>query len=191
MSGLDDFAVLGELLKDEVLVKPSMNVHGNMVLELAEPQNAGRPVILSSLPRRLVVVKADMFSSPGTVFKNTRGECKRADYVIIAEKDNNRGKFIILLEMKSGTGDSEREIQQQLSGAQCFIEYCRAIGRTFWKADNFLEGFQYRFVSIRKMGCPKQPTRVAEKSVPHDRPERMLKLSSPNHLEFNHLAGKR
>jgi len=46
--------------------------------------------------------KADAFKSPGAVFQDSRGECKRADFVIIA--DGIHKKTILCIEMKAHQG---------------------------------------------------------------------------------------
>jgi hypothetical protein len=93
--------------------------------------------------------------------------------------------------MKAGRGGTEKEIIRQLKGAQCFVAYCREIGQSFWDHQNFLKEYEYRFVSIRNISIPKKTTRPSSRSPLHDRPDRMLKISSPKGLQFNHLAGKK
>jgi hypothetical protein len=70
------------------------------------------------------------------------------------------------------------------------VTYCQNIGKCFWNKPDFLDAYHYRFVSIGHISIAKQPTRSKRSTGIHDRPENMLKISSPNHLEFNHLAGK-
>ena len=54
--------------------------------------------------------------------------------------------------MKAGKKTSkEKEIIQQLKGAQCFVEYCQAIGKSFWEKQDFLDDYKYRFVSIKNI----------------------------------------
>lgn len=90
--------------------------------------------------------------------------------------------------MKAGKGGLEEEIIQQLKGAQCFVAYCREIGQLFWNNPNFLKGYEYRFISIKNISVSKKPSRT--KTAIHDRPEQMLKISSPDYLEFNRLISK-
>jgi len=91
--------------------------------------------------------------------------------------------------MKATKGP-EKEVAQQLKGAQCFIGYCREIGRTFWSSPDFLEGYRNRFVKLRLTNGSKRPTKVSEQQGAHHTPENMLKINGQNHLQFNHLAGK-
>jgi hypothetical protein len=96
--------------------------------------------------------------------------------------------------MKSGKGDSKKEVEQQLRGAQCLVAYCRAIGQEFWQESEFLEkkNYQQRFISIKNIGVAKRETLIEPKSGRHDMPERMLKINAPTkgNLEFRKLVGK-
>ncbi|WP_426581615.1 hypothetical protein [Dapis sp. BLCC M229] len=137
----------------------------------------------------VIAIKADAFSAPKEIFQGTKGECKRADFVIIADTIK-KGKFIVFIEMKGGKKTSkEKEIIQQLKGAQCFVEYCQAIGKSFWEKRYFLDDYQYRFVSIKNIKIPKSKTRYESKADIHDTPEKMLKISDPHHIQFNRLIG--
>ncbi|WP_293089052.1 hypothetical protein [Okeania sp. SIO3B5] len=137
----------------------------------------------------VIVIKVDTFSAPTTIFQGSRGECKRADFAIIADIIE-KGKFIVFIEMKRGKNTSkEKEIIQQLKGAKCFVEYCQAIGKSFWEKGDFLDNYKYRFVSIKNIKIPKSKTRYESKANIHDTPENMLKISSPHHIQFNHLIG--
>lgn len=138
------------------------------------------------MPDNAVVIKADAFKSPDTVFNGSHGECKRADFVIVADAGNK--KFILCIEMKATKG-SEKEIVQQLTGAQCFVAYCRAIGQSFWNLRNFLDGYEYRFVSVGHINIPKKNTRIIRQTGVHNRPDKMLKIDWPHYLQFNHLTG--
>lgn len=97
---------------------------------------------ICGLPDNAIVIKVDAFTAPDAVFAGSHDECKRADYVIISDAAGK--KVIVYIEMKARKG-SEKAIIQQLKGAQCFIMYCREIGRSFWKKQNFLEGYRHRF----------------------------------------------
>lgn len=137
----------------------------------------------------VIVINVDTFNAPTKIFQGERGECKRADFVVIADTVN-KGKFILFIEMKGGKKTSkEKEIIQQLKGAQCFVEYCQAIGKSFWEKRDFLDDYEYRFVSIKNIKVNKKPTGSKSKDDLHDTPENMLKISSPDYIQFNHLIG--
>ncbi len=77
--------------------------------------------------------------------------------------------------MKGGKKTSkEKEIIQQLKGAQCFVEYCQAIGKSFWEKQDFLDDYKYRFVSIKNIKISKKQTRSKFQDDIHDTPENML-----------------
>lgn len=183
---MSDINILHEMIKDAARVSFVDN-YGKKQVKLDEPQFPGHSVTIHGMPNNAVVIKADTFTSPGSVFKCSHGECKRADFVIIADGGDKK-KVIICIEMKATKG-TEKEIVQQLKGAQCFVAYCREIGKLFWNQSNFLNDFVYRFVSIGNISISKKRSRIDPSKDIHDRPDKMMRISSPHRLEFNHLAG--
>lgn len=182
---MPDIEILLEMIKDDARLEV-VNLNGKNQVTLIEPQNDKGSVVVFGLPDDIVVIKADTFKSPDAVFCGSKGECKRADFVIVANTGNK--KVILCIEMKAGR-DSEKEIIQQLAGTRCFIAYCQEIGKTFWQRQNFLNGYVYRFVSIGHISIAKKKTRTTRHVGLHDQPERMLKIAWPHHLQFNQLAG--
>ena len=185
---MHDLDILQQMIKDTAQVSLT-DKYGKKMVTLTEPQCPDSCVTIYGMPDDAIVIKADDFRSPDTVFNGSRGECKRADFVIVA----NAGikKAIIYIELKKTKG-SEREIIQQLTGARCFVAYCREIGQAqaFWNQRTFLTGYVERFVSIGHTSIPKRKTRIARQTGAHDRPDKMLKIDSPYHLEFNRLVGR-
>ena len=177
-----DLNILRELIKDEALVTVEKDEYGKNFLELREREEGGSgyEIKVHNLPGDTIAIKSDMFPPPGKIFRGNRGECKRADFVIIAK--DGRKNWIIYIEMKHGEGGSEKRIIQQLQGSKCFIDYCRAIGRTFWREPRFLKerDYQQRYVSVKNIGVNKRPSRKTRKPSLHDCPENMLKISAPN-----------
>ncbi len=182
---MSDIDILRQMIKDEATLALEERNNKNQVT-LTEPQFTDASVIVFGMPDKAIVIKADAFKSPDSVFNGSRGECKRADFVIVADTEGK--KVIICIEVKA-TRASEKEIIQQLEGARCFVSYCQEIGKVFWKQQDFLKGYGYRFISIGNISMPKRKTRATRHTGIHDRPERMLKISSPHHLQFNQLAG--
>ena len=183
MSTIDIFH---QLIKDSAKV-PVTDHYSKKKVILKEPKHTESSATIYGLPEKVIIIKADAFKSPDSVFSGSMGECKRADFVIAAEADNK--KVILCIEMKAKT-KKENIIIQQLKGAHCFVLYCREIVRKFRNEKNFLEGYIFRFISIGHTGIPKRKTRIdRNKSSVHDSPEKMLKVNSPNHLQFNQLAG--
>lgn len=189
VSNMSDIAILKEMFRNSVTVplEPNPYTPAKKQVTLQEPDDdyaitiAGMPV-----ESEVVVIKTDAFTAPKAIFQNSKHECKRADFVIIA--NTNRHKVIICIELKArSTTSTELEIIQQLKGAKCFVAYCQEIGKMFWDDRSFLENYDYRYVTIRNISISKKTSR--EKTGTHDRPEKMLKISSPNYLQFNHLIG--
>ena len=191
---ITDFDILRDLFLDEPLAEIEYQ-YGKEIIVLKESGNQQPEYSLRirNLPDDFFVFKADKFPPPDGAFRDTKGECKRADFVLIASDD--RANWIVYIEMKSGNTGSASEIEQQLRGAQCLVAYCRAIGHRFWQEPRFLEEKKYtqRFVSVKNIGINKRETQVRPKSGHHDAPERMLKINAPAKgvLQFNSLVGSR
>lgn len=190
-----DLDVLRELIKNEAVVTVKKNQHGTNFLELKEPEggkSSGYKVEVLNTPEDTIAIKSDMFPSPRKIFKNTKGECKRADFVIIA-KDGEKN-WIIYIEMKRGNYGSEKEIIRQLQGSRCFIDYCRTVGQTFWGKPGFLEEevYQQLYVSVKNIGVDKKPSRETRRLSLHDCPENMLKISAPPRrgVQFKSLVAR-
>ncbi len=173
-----------------------MSITEKKTVVLKEPgnqQQSAYSLQIRNAPDNTIAFKADAFPPPKSIFKNSKGECKRADFIVIAHTD--KANWIVYIEMKSGKGGSKNEIIQQLLGAQCLVAYCRAIGRGFWREPQFLQekDYQQRFIRVRSISTriPKRPTRTPPESGQHDTPERMLKINAPakNTLEFRQLVG--
>jgi hypothetical protein len=141
-------------------------------------------VTISRLPSDALIIKSDCFISPDHVFNGGKGECARADYVIISEKK----KCVIYIEMKR-TKDSKSHVIKQLTGAHCFIGYCKKIGRLFWEEQLFMKGYAYRFVSIGHTSVSKRKTRVTKDDNVHDTPQKAMKIDWPKDIQYNKLAG--
>ena len=182
---MTDLDILRQMIKDSARVEMAVHRDRKMV-ELTEPQHPDSSARLFGIPEDAVVIKVDAFKSPDTIFKGSQGECKRADFIIVAEVEETQ--VVVYIEMKT-TKEREHEIAHQLAGAQCFLAYCREIGNTFWRQPAFLADRVERFVSIGHTNINKTKTRITRQPATHDRPERMLKIASPHHLEFRHLAG--
>lgn len=195
---MDDLSILGNLIRCEALA--DVRGQNDKKIVILEENSGGRGnkycVKLLNVPGDVIAIKADMFPTPTSIFKNDKEECKRADYVVIINAPTKN--WIIYIEMKKGKPKDGREIESQLKGAECFVSYCRAIGRSFWGSKDFLdeEDYQKLFVAVVGIGIDKKPTR--QKKSPdklHDTPENMLKIPAPGKggLQFNKLIanGKR
>ena len=179
-----DLDLLRDLIKDEAVVTAKQDWHGNSFsLKLNEPNGRDSPgyeMKIRNTPEDTIAIKSDLFPPPQMIFRNNRGECKRADFVIIAM--DGRQNWIVYIEMKRGRHGSEGHIKKQLQGSRCFVEYCRIVGRTFWKTPGFLteNDYQQRYVSVKNIGVNKKTSRRTRKRPLHDQPENLLKISSPS-----------
>lgn len=188
---MSDIAILKEMIQESATV-PLEEHKGKKQVILKEP-SADYSVTIDGMPddAQVIVIKADAFPAPSKIFTSSNGQCRRADFVIIA--DTPTEKIIFCIEMKKKKGQN-KNIIQQLTGAKCFVDYCQEIGKAFWNQQNFLEAYEYRFVSIGHISIPKGKTRNNRSTETngrlteiHNRPDKMLKISRPNKLQFNHL----
>lgn len=182
---MNDFDVLKELLNNDAVIDVQDGDYGKPKIILSEPTTNGcngYEVPISQVPNQIIVFRVDKFPDPRSIFDGSKGECKRADFVIITSN------AMVFIELQKSSNKTEKEIIQQFKGAQCFVDYCRSIAKKFWNKNDFLNANQYPqyFVSIKNISMNKKPTinRVGNKNTS---PEIMLKISSPNHLFFNQL----
>jgi hypothetical protein len=175
------FEILEELIQPNARVRLTKK-YDRYHVELCEPKCDSK-VTLHGLPEDTFIIKADSFPPPKSIFQGGRGECRRADFVIISESR----KVVVYIELKKSKGSQEK-IVQQLKGAQCLVAYCREIGRRFWSNSEFMSDFKHRFVSIGHTSMPKKKMRAERTVGQHDQPERMMRIDWPHHLEFNRLA---
>lgn len=186
---MSDIQILKEMIEDSAVVEIEEVSPSKFKVVLVEPPPAAYAVEIHGMPdkNQTIVIKVDKFTAPNQIFKGNRGECKRADFLIVSEK--NGKLFVVFIELKSGKGGRAEDIVRQLKGAVCVVSYIRAIGQEFWSYRQFLEihSCEYRFVSIRNISINKRPTRNPPTRVVHNRPDQMLKISSPGRIYFQHL----
>jgi hypothetical protein len=180
---MSDIAILKEMIKDTATVSLEERKGKKQVI-LKEP-DANYSVTIDGMPddEQVIVIKADAFTSPKAVFIDSKGECKRADFVIIA--DTGTKKVILYIEMKAGKGESEKHIIAQLKGAKCFVAYCREIGQLFWNQPNFLKDYDDRAVSIKNIKLSKKKTRFDP--TPHFFSEIQILKRNGSFFQFNDL----
>jgi hypothetical protein len=187
---MDDFEILNLMIQEEAKVKLDgiSSSKSKVVLKEADLY----AVTIHGMPstENVIVIKGDAIKEPKQLFNGEKGECKRADFMIIARFDDIQ-KYVVFIEMKSrSTTSKEWEIIQQLQGTQCLFAYCREIGKVFWKEPKFLDDYHHRFVSLKNIGLDMRPTLEPQTPI-NDRPERMLKRNCKNLIQFGVLVGKR
>lgn len=86
-------------------------------------------ILIEAAPENTSLIKFDgNFPQPDKIFdcekgfKGDKGLCKRADYILISEKEES----IFLIEVTSGSSKGDDDITCQLRGAECFVEYLKS-----------------------------------------------------------------
>lgn len=172
---MNDIQVLREMLVQDAQVSLCQG-KGNPSVDLADGQ-AKTEVKIKGLPSDSVVVRSEKFNEPTKLFQGTKGEQKRADFVIVSNKDAK--KWIVCIEIQAGNSKTAKEVTSQLMGSKCFMRYCKYIGKSFWEK-SFLNNYTWRFVSIvDARHSAKQPTRK-HKQV-YDTPHKFQKLHGNQH----------
>ena len=185
---MNDITILQEILSAGAQV-PLQQTAGECSVTLKDKQ-AKTTVEITNIPDDSIVIRAEAFKPP-TVFKGSKGERRRADFVIVSNTATE--KWVICIETQAGTGKDPEDIEQQLRGAECFIGYCKCIGKSFWQSKDFLDGYQYRFVSIVGIGINKQRTRFYKPRNQsgvrlHDNPDTFLEILGNQSLYFGELT---
>ena len=185
VSFVNDIQILQEMLVDRLQVRSEQHGQGRPSVELTD-LTSGTSVKIKGLPPDSIVIRAEDFENPLAIFNGLKGERKRADFVIVSNDESNR-KWIICIETQGGN-KAKGEVTEQLKGAACFISYCKCIGKSFWKFQDFLDGYQYRFVSIAGLNMKKQgikPSRFGQEL--HDHPENFRKILRNPVIHFHRL----
>ena len=185
---MNDMTILQEMLSAGAQI-PLQQTEGKYAVTLKDKQ-AKTTVEITDLPHDSIVIRAETFKPP-TVFKGSKGERRRADFVIVSNASTE--KWIICIETQAGTGKDPKDVEQQLRGAECFIGYCKCIGKSFWQSERFLEDYQYRFVSISGININKQSTRFYQprnqsREISHDSPDTFLEILARQSLYFDELT---
>ncbi|WP_333254561.1 hypothetical protein [Microcoleus sp. S13_C5] len=193
---LSDIDILKEMINKKATVQLKGQQDGKGIkysVTLTEPQHS-YSVTIDRMPKddKVIVIDVDTyFPAPRKIFTGSKGECKRADFVIVTNTGTE--KIILCLEIKKTKGTNSTIIQQ-LTGAQCFVAYCKEIGKAFWHKHNFLDAYQYRFVSIGHISISKKKTQSESSTNKnpnskeiHDCPNRMRKISYSGSLRFDRL----
>ena len=190
---MSDIEILKELLDQSMLISLQEKQEGSRTKYFAilEETQDNYAVTVEEMPNpnEVIIVNVDKFKVIPKVFKGDKGESKRADFVIIA--NTHFEKIILIIELKK-TKKSRDWIMKQLIGAKCFILYCQALVKNFWNKQDFLEGYDYRFITIGHITTDKRRTQTnkkdqTQKAQIHDSPEKMLKIKSTNSLKFERL----
>ncbi|MDE0012648.1 MAG: hypothetical protein OXU36_15965 [Candidatus Poribacteria bacterium] len=184
---MNDIQILREMLNPDVQVTLQSG-QGRPSVQLTDSQS-GTTVEIKGVPPESIVIRAEGFENPLVIFNGSKGECKRADFVIVS-KDEDAGRWIICIETQERDSKKAWHVIQQLKGACCFINYCKCIGKSFWESKEFLDDYDYRFVSIVDIN----PNRSKRRTQPfdpagalHNRPDIFKKLVQRSTIHFSKL----
>ena len=186
---MSDITILENMIQNTAKVPLEEDIYGKRKVILTETNPPKYSVTINGMPDddQVIVIKSDNFVEPKAVFQGSKEECKRADFVIIANTD--RKKLIFCIELKSGN-PGNKEIIRQLKGAYCFTIYCREIGKIFWEEPDFLKDYEYRFISIKNIFQNKKPGFEYDNIMIDKISRPMLKISSSNVLYFHQLIAR-
>ena len=185
---MNDIAILQTMLTNGAQV-PLKQTTGKLSVTLKDKQ-ANTSVDIADIPDDSIVIRAELFNPPN-IFTAQIGQRRRADFVIVSNTKTE--KWIICIETQKGTGKDRTVVEQQLRGAECFIGYCKCIGKSFWQSAKFLDGYQYRYVSIVNINIDKQTTRAYQPKnqasrKTHDSPDTFREILGHKTLYFNELT---
>ena len=184
---MNDIQILREMLNPDAQVVLQSG-QGKPSVQLTDLQS-DTTVEIKGVPPDSIVIRAEDFKNPLTVFNGSKGERKRADFVIVSNDENNR-RWIICIETQEMDSKLASHVVQQLKGAYCFVSYCRCIGKSFWELEEFLDDYQYRFVSITDLNFNRSKRRT-QPFYPtgelHNRPDEFLKISRSPTIYFRKL----
>lgn len=183
---VNDIEILQEMIASASQV-PLHREPGKPPSVLLTDVQAKSVVEIRGLPLDSIVIRAEDFKHPLSVFCGSRGERKRADFVILSHDEK---KWIICIETQLNDYKNRDEVVQQLKGASCFLTYCRCVGKEFWSERDFLEDYEFRFVSMVYTSIDKRNTsRRLDRTSVHDKPESYLKVSGRSH-HFHRLTDR-
>ncbi len=174
---MNDTEILKEMLVSDAQVPLQQEGLRRTSVQLTDTQS-GTTVEIKGLPHDSIVIRADDFEEPLKIFEGSKGERKRADFVIVS---NDTKKWIICIETHDSDHKERAEIIEQLKGALCFVNYCKCIGQEFWLEKEFLDGYEHRFVYMAYTRVDKRSTYPKTPRPLGHRPENYLKIPGKSH----------
>ena len=107
---MSDITILKQIIQNTARVPLEEDVYGKRKVILTETNPPNYSVTINGIPDddQVIVIKSDNFVEPKAVFQGSKGECKRADFVIVANTEKK--KVIFCIELKSGNPDNQEII---------------------------------------------------------------------------------
>lgn len=140
-----DLQILREMLVPDMILEPETGVDGKPRLRLTDPDNPNACVTITGLLPHTLAVKSDRAACISRCFQSSRGEARRADYILICAGEKER--WVVFVELKGSMKyTSFHGLASQLLGSRCFFEYVRCTGRMFWACPGFLSAYAERYV---------------------------------------------
>ena len=99
---MNEIEIFQQMLKSDIQVELKQQPD-NPSAELRD-EKSGTKVLIKGLPDDSIVIRAEKFG-PHDVFKGSKGERKRADFVILSSE--NTKKWIVCIEIQGGNSKKE------------------------------------------------------------------------------------
>jgi hypothetical protein len=143
------------------------------VLEENDPAAKLKRVEIRDVPEGSLLLKMQEYPALSGVFKSTKGECKRCDYIILTPCENDL--YILYIEMKS-LYPNKQDVILQLKGADCFMTYCRALAECFHSSEISSCSSKKRFILFYSNNSNKTSIVPRAMSAVHSSPENMMRF---------------
>lgn len=185
MASLDP---LKELLINEIVQIDFPKKSGRSIAKIKECDTGAKlkEVEVYDILSGSVLIRLDKCRQPDSIFKETLGQRKRCDYVLVSHHNNI--DFILFIELKSNRL-GRLKIVQQFKGAECLIDYCDAALNRFHNQQDLLKGHKKRFIVFYKKLVNKRPTKYPPPPPrKSDSPEKALEYANPQAPSLSQLV---
>ena len=152
---------------------------GVAILKENDPSNPYE-IELRNLPTDSLLVKIDKFKEKTDFLNGRNGIARRADFALVNADE------IVFIELKSGK-IQRKEVERQLHGAQCVMDYCASIGNRFFNNPNFLEpAIQNPHLVLLIKGSINKRRSTPDKNKQPNRPFKTIKCGSS--IQYSELV---
>lgn len=76
--------ILDQMIQEAAKIPLEEDPYGHLTAKLTESQCSDSSVTIHKMPEQAIIIKVDDFWSLESMFTHEKGQCKRADFVIIA-----------------------------------------------------------------------------------------------------------